>query len=416
VQTGCSAQQAQVVIVNRCDHAADLSGLALTGCAGACPFTVSGPILPATLAAGQSALASLGYVPSQAADTASLEVTETGQVPLAVALTGHGVQSAAEMDTLSPGPNKVDVLLVVDDSGSMASKQAALGQHFADFVGAAGGVDFQIAVTSTSTQVDSPANCTVTGFGSVAGCGHLAGPILTRQTPGLAQVFAAQVALGVQGDSTEQGFGGAFEALAATAIYGGPAATFLRPDARLAVVVMSDASDQSNQPAAYYLRYFDEVKASTGVQVVTLSAISSTGASPPAAQAATCTYDGTNAVPNPYAVAAAETGGAFEEICSADWAGTMSRIGRAVFAPTTITSLALHRDAAAGGVVSVAVNGAPLAGGIQGGATGWWLDAEINAIHFNQPVALTSTVAVAYARSCHPVPVDRFPDGGPGAP
>ncbi len=45
--------------------------------------------------------------------------------------------------------NKVDVLFVVDSSGSMANERAALGSRLANFTSGLVGLDWQICVTST---------------------------------------------------------------------------------------------------------------------------------------------------------------------------------------------------------------------------------------------------------------------------
>ena len=62
-----------------------------------------------------------------------------------------------EQQIVQQGPGKVDVLWVVDSSGSMSEEQAYLGDNFNAFITeiAALGIDFQTAVTSTDVCEDT---------------------------------------------------------------------------------------------------------------------------------------------------------------------------------------------------------------------------------------------------------------------
>ncbi|MEN0065596.1 MAG: MYXO-CTERM sorting domain-containing protein [Myxococcota bacterium] len=122
--------------------------------------------------------------------------------------------------------NLIDLLVVVDDSCSMGDEQAALGSNFDDFILAMAGVgaNWQVAVISTSSP-------------------DFLGPIILNG-PGAAAEFASQVNVGTAGNANEQGIQRAYDSTQP----GGdaaPGSTFLRQDAVLSVVMVSDEPDSS---------------------------------------------------------------------------------------------------------------------------------------------------------------------------
>jgi len=133
-------------------------------------------------------------------------------------------------ETLPPAPlpAKVDVLVVVDDSPSMGEEQLVLSDSMSAFVARLNGygVDWQAAVISTSSA---------TFRGSVVTDG-----------PDAAAKLASQVSIGVGGATLEEGIARAYEA---TQLGGdaGPGSNtgFLRNEATLSIVFVSDEPDQS---------------------------------------------------------------------------------------------------------------------------------------------------------------------------
>ena len=303
------------------------------------------------------------------------------------------------------------MLLVVDDSGSMSDKQQALANAFGSFIQPAltAGTDFRLAVTTTSTRAASDTNCSPSTFGTVAGCGSFSGAVLTPQTPNLQQAFAAEVNVGTNGDGTEMGLEGAFEAVSPLQLNAGLNGPFLRDDARLAVVEVSDASDQSPTRTSTYLNYFYALKAKAPAPGFILSAVTSTGTNPPAGA---CMYDGTNTIPNAYIEAAHFTGGAVGEVCSSNFAQVMTDVGLATFQPPDVLAavdLSVAADAAS--AFTVTVDGQTLPGPSAPSGNTWVFDSATNTVHLTPPVAATHTVAVTYGRACAPTPL-LLPDGG----
>lgn len=173
----------------------------------------------------------------------------------------------------------VDLLFVIDDSGSMCEEQGALADAFADLYAAFGDVDWRMAVTTTDMSPDNrdrgafdidPAlpvpslNCLDTNgepdVPDTADCQDLIGEtILDSQVHGeaeLARRFRCMITVGTQGDGFEKPLAAADRALdcaGPNAGLLGPCgvdAVFLRPGAALAVVYVGDEDDCSDaQPA-----------------------------------------------------------------------------------------------------------------------------------------------------------------------
>lgn len=156
---------------------------------------------------------------------------------------------------------KVDILWVVDSSGSMAPKQQRLAQNFQGFINqlvtAQPPIDFHIAVTTTDT--DHPASrgslrqwnlngqsgnfiaCTPDATGTVSTCNTGAGT-----TQDAVAAFGQMAQVGTEGSAGEKGLLNAYLTLTNPANQG--ANRFLRPEASLYVVVVSDEDDASCSP------------------------------------------------------------------------------------------------------------------------------------------------------------------------
>ena len=130
----------------------------------------------------------------------------------------------------------VDVLFVVDNSGSMQQEQEKLGANFEAFIQHFTnlGLDFQLAVVTTDT---SDPNESGKFQGTPA--------IITPETPQFSRVFLENVAVGTDGSGAESGLEAArlafSEPVVSTDNIG-----FLRPDAILAIIIVSDEEDGSD--------------------------------------------------------------------------------------------------------------------------------------------------------------------------
>ena len=165
-----------------------------------------------------------------------IESNDSDNPELWVDLVGHGFHTT--LDDFEQGGivgGKADILFIVDNSGSMGDKQTKLGQSFQTFIGwlTGGLVDFRIAITTTDMDATG-------AQGAFVGTPK----ILDNTTPGLVAAFQANVNVGTGGSGNEQGLG-ASEAALSPAMLAGANANFLRSDARLYVVYVSDEEDSS---------------------------------------------------------------------------------------------------------------------------------------------------------------------------
>ena len=152
-------------------------------------------------------------------------------------------------------PTEVDILLVVDNSCSMGDEQEKLSQGFEEFVRffEVAEVDYHIGVTTTDM------------FNPGAGAeGRLAQSedgvsIIDDETDDADDVFEELVQVGTEGAGTEQGLLAALSALTPPMSEGANAG-FLREDALLTVIFVSDEEDFSIGPVNSYINAFREVK------------------------------------------------------------------------------------------------------------------------------------------------------------
>lgn len=160
-------------------------------------------------------------------------------------------------------PRKIDILWVIDNSGSMQTSQNNVISNFNSFIQRFQSLnyDFNMAFISTDayldltdTQVSIPyrttycpaftKNCSVLrdGPGKVSTPAlHSGVPIITKLTSGIAQVFNLNAAQGIQGYGDERPFQSIKVALQNPLNSG-----FRRADAYLAVIIVSDEDDFSH--------------------------------------------------------------------------------------------------------------------------------------------------------------------------
>ncbi|MCS6838091.1 MAG: VWA domain-containing protein [Bdellovibrionaceae bacterium] len=160
-------------------------------------------------------------------------------------------------------PQKLDLLLVVDNSGSMATSQQHLAQNFPRFIRnfIQKKYDFRIAVITTDAYrarfYSSAAEQARAHFRRPS-TGEL---FLTRDTENLEQKFVQMVQVGTNGHGDERAFMSFETALTHPANQG-----FRRSDAFLAIIIISDeddfshsglhASESYSNPSLYPISYF----------------------------------------------------------------------------------------------------------------------------------------------------------------
>src|SRR5262249_33381502 len=121
---------------------------------------VSGPTYAMMVQPGQNAEVKLRFFPTRInpAQHAGLLVVENNVTTQStVPLSGTGTQNSSQTDTFNQlNDNKVDILWVIDNSGSMSEEQAAISANTGSFIGYADtlGVNYQVA--TVTTDMDDP--------------------------------------------------------------------------------------------------------------------------------------------------------------------------------------------------------------------------------------------------------------------
>jgi hypothetical protein len=427
VKPGCNSSTHTFSAYNVCTQNVVITGFAMQAGAGeppggpncpgttACPefFLTQTPAIPSgglTLAPGSSPVTfQAKYAPIDIGpDNGSIAVNaiQSGlNVAYLVNLEGHGDPQGLQTDTFVQDQQpKADVLLTVDDSGSMSDKQMNLGSNFSSFIqyALAANVDWQIGVTTTD---DDPPDCSGQQFGlpCTGGeqgtmVGDMSNPrILTPATPNVQALFNAKVTgVGTNGSGTEKGFGGSLDALTPPKIVNENAG-FLRPTANLAVVVISDAGDQSPQPFSYYLNRFLNIKGFNHATMFSFSDIGPCAGNPGAGcmAPANCTYDnspdGTT-----YQQMATQTNGVIAEICSTTWAANLQNLGKTAFGFRTTFYLTATPDLTGGKMLTVKIDGNQI------NSPDWSYDSTANAVVFDptKTPGPGQTLTVQYYTAC----------------
>lgn len=201
----------------------------------------------------------------------------TGSITGATTGIGTGGSSGGLPEEL--GCKKMDILFVIDNSGSMAEEQANLSTNFPKFIDVLnaareGNLDYRVGVTTTAFPMQILGIPLGTGEqGTLLKTPSMTRSWLERADPEIATTFTALAQVGIGGSGQEQPLKAAQSALI-DRVTDGANAGFLREDALLAIVILTDEDDQSsnnqgglpfpipgnNVPVADFVDSFDTVK------------------------------------------------------------------------------------------------------------------------------------------------------------
>ena len=282
------------------------------------------------------------------AQPASIEVnTNHPSYPLLTQpTTGTGVSGGQGGDQYTQAINEeVDIVWVIDNSCSMMDDQAYLASNATDLLDylTVNGVDYQMGVVTTDT-------------GALQGYG-----IMDPSTPNVATELASTVQVGTNGSGMEQPFLYGYEAVTSPLTDpGGSNEGLVRPNAGLALIVLTDEEDGSPGNPATWVSNYQALKADPSRVIVN------------------GIYGGSNGCPG--AMAAPDiasvisgTNGVDVSICDVDWLPVLSQI------PALVTGLSdtfVLSGVPIDGTIDVYVDG------IQA-QTGWLYDPVLNAIVFD---------------------------------
>jgi hypothetical protein len=152
----------------------------------------------------------------------------------------------------------VDILFVVDNSGSMEAEQIGIGNKINGFLDKIKTLNWQIALTTTD-----PNQNTLDAAGAIRGWGDgmfrpfesNAGSEFVLKAANLSASTAQTklsnaIAVGIKGAGNERGINATYRAIERSSISGSMQSEFFRKDARLAVVAISDEDECSTGPAS----------------------------------------------------------------------------------------------------------------------------------------------------------------------
>jgi len=265
-----------------------------------------------------------------------------------------------------------DILFVIDNSCSMHSHQTNLKNNFASFIGvfAGSGVDYQLAFITTDNEnfVD----------GAI---------IRSTDADPIGAVNTLIDSIGISGSGWEKGLQESYEATIPGAD-AGPGSTFLRNDARLVIIFVSDERDGSTTTSsmtyADYTAHFLSLKnLSDELSVNAVAGDYPSGCSSPWAQFGDGYYD-----------VVTDLGGTFMSICATDYGLQMETLA----SDSILRSAFELSETPIEESIVVTVDGHV--------TTGWTYNATENAIYFDATAipATESEIYIDYAvlEDCQP--------------
>jgi hypothetical protein len=259
--------------------------------------------------------------------------------------------------------NKIDVLWVIDQSDSMLVHRQNLANQIGFFVDilVQKKMDFQMAVTTMN-------------MGSTGEKGNFIGSqkVLLGSDPNVKTLFAQSIMSGSSGSALSRGLEATKAALQPALLSSGNQG-FLRTDAKLVVIFISDDNDRSAGTPVDYMMFLDTVKPSFpyGVRGWTSSFIGITDPT-------MCTTGG--GAPNVgdrFIDMAEETNGASENICSSTLVQALENIRSRLM--NQITEFHLDRDPAIESI-QVSINGVSIPNNSE---NGWTYEATGRVIRFH---------------------------------
>jgi len=168
---------------------------------------------------------------------------------------------------------KLDIVWIIDNSGSMADEQDALGTNFSAFIDEfiTKNVDFKMAITTTDVSSSYKKGRMVSGSDI-----KLTSAMAKQNENQFKIDFMNLVKVGTSGSGNEKGLE------ASEGFMQKYASSFLRQDAYLAVVILSDEEDQSPNVVSDYTNYLKSFKSEAGlVKFYTIADINKTTSKSP---------------------------------------------------------------------------------------------------------------------------------------
>lgn len=148
----------------------------------------------------------------------------------------------------------VDILWVIDNSGSMADNQDSLARNFTNFIGPFidRKIDFKMGITTTDGTINYNGRM-------VGDANKLTSSAAIANKNLFISNFQNWVRVGTMGSGVEQGL------KTASSFLDRYSSSFLRSDAYLIIVILSDENDQSEKKVSEYISRFQSTKVNKGM-------------------------------------------------------------------------------------------------------------------------------------------------------
>lgn len=264
--------------------------------------------------------------------------------------------------------NKVDILWVIDNSGTMGPKQTNLINSINSFMDSFVNLDFDYHIAVATTDISATGqNACIVG----------APAIVTSSTPNPNTAVANNANVGFFGSADAHGLDVVQAALSDPNLSGCNAG-FLRPDAFLAVIFFSDADDDTAATVENLEAFLDTLKPpftlpnGTSVHAWSASAMVVNNVSDP-----NCIALGpASELGTKYMQLANDSNGQIASICAGNFSAGLLSVATKILQATTAIHLKREPDPSTIGVV---MNGKFIE---ESPVNGWQYDASINSIVF----------------------------------
>ena len=317
-------------------------------------FSIIDPILPLVIPPNSMDIIEVPYIPEDLiADAAMIDIDSNDPInPLVtVDMVASSDYAGFVTDTFEQASiRRVDILFVVDNSGSMMVFQNHLANNISSFMNAFSSLnaDYQIAVITTDNF-------------------NFRGPIITNSSVDPVGDLSSQVQAGTYGSGHERGIYMSHEALQ-PGKDAGPGSSFLRNDSSLVIVYVSDERDGYASNWMNYASYIETVKPTKG-QIVAHSVI---GDFPSGCLYSNGNYSRNVMFGDGYYDIVNYFGGTNYSLCALDWGYQLQSMA---FDSVPLLSYSLSSEDVIEDTIEVTIGGQL--------SNVWWYNADNNEININ---------------------------------
>jgi len=317
-------------------------------------FSLIQPVFPLVVSPGSTEVIEAIYAPEDLiSDIAMIDINSNDPVEpqVTVDLAATSDYSGFITDSFEQASTRrVDILFVIDNSGSMNIFQTHLANNMNAFMNAFTSLnaDYQIAVITTDNY-------------------NFQGPMVTNASTNPVSELSAQVLTGTNGSGFERGISMSYEALQ-SGRDAGPGSAFLREDSSLVIVYVSDERAGYSYNWMNYASYIETLKVDKN-QIIAHSVV---GDHPSG-----CSYNNGSYTRNVmsgigYHDIVNHFGGSNYSICALDWGQQLQSMA---FNSVPVLSYLLSSDGVIENTIEVKIEGQT--------TTAWWYNAENNEVNFN---------------------------------